>query len=102
MPYLPLGMDLQVFEKCFLFYGLLDTLNRQAIMIYWLMSGDMGLNSACLLPPFLSHGPVQDLLFVHFPVILLSLLPSNVQDTSTAKENIRCKIFTNLFKAGPG
>ena len=46
MPYLPPGMDLQVLEKCFLSYGLLDTLNRQAIMIYQLMSGDMSLNSA--------------------------------------------------------
>lgn len=56
MPYLPPGMDLQVFEECFLSYGLLDTLNRQAIMIYQLMSGDMVLNSACLLlPPLLSH-----------------------------------------------
>lgn len=31
MPYLPPGMDLQVFEKCFLSYGLLDTVTDKLL-----------------------------------------------------------------------
>lgn len=65
-------------------------------MIHWLTQS---LSSPSPIPLVYRHDE-KDLLSVHVYVIFLSVLPAERQDTLTAKEHIRCKIFTNLLKAG--
>lgn len=71
-------------------------------MISWPMSGDLGL----IVPTFSFLSCIdllkKDLLSVHFPVIFLSMISANEQDTLTAKENTGHKISMNSLKAGPG